>query len=340
MKPSLVLLIFTCCATFSIAQPRDVAPLFQVEDELEISFSISLNDLQNAKQDSVYFPTTLRYKNSAGGWDSIRVSMRARGNFRRKHCSLPPLRVKINKAERGHDIFAGTKSLKLVLPCHTTKNNDDLILREYICYQLCEPTTPYVFGTRLLKIKLLDTSGKNVKTLELNGFFIEDDDAVAKRHQGKVVDVDKLHPQFLNDTCSIRNDIFQYMIGNTDFSTTFFHNTKVIKTDNGRYIPIAYDFDMSGFVNAPYASFDKTLNISSVRERIYRGFCRNDKVAEFVRAEYINREPQILEVITRYQDFLEPKQYAWLKRYMADFFLTLKDDRSYKQKIAVACRTK
>jgi len=340
MRTIFLLLVLNCCPHIGESQMREVAPLFQSEETLEIKFSIALSDVEKAREDSVYFPTTLHFKDPAGQWDSIHVSMRARGNFRRKYCSLPPLRIKINKANRGQSIFAGTKSLKLVLPCHTTKNDDDLILREYICYQLCEPTTPYVFATRMVKITLVDGSGKNIKTYNLSGFFIEDDDAVAKRLQAKVVDVDKLHPQLLNDTCSIRNDIFQYMIGNTDFSTTFFHNTKVIKTDNGRYIPIPYDFDMSGFVNAPYATMDPNLNISSVRERIYRGFCRNDKVAQVVRLEYITLEPKILEVVNRYQDVLEPKQYAWLKRYLGDFFSTIKDDKSYRQKIAVACRTR
>jgi hypothetical protein len=340
MKTALLILVASCCGTVTYSQVRDIAPLFKNEEPLEIRFSISLADAQKAKEDSVYFPTTLHYKEPGGQWDSLHVSVRARGNFRRKYCSLPPLRIKISKADRGQSIFAGTKSLKLVLPCHTTKSDDDLILREYICYKLCEPTTPYVFGTRMVKITLLDRSGKNSKTYNLSGFFIEDDDAVAKRLHAKVVDVDKLHPQLLNDTCSVRNDIFQYMIGNTDFSTTFFHNTKVIKTDKGRYIPIPYDFDMSGFVNAPYATMDPNLNISSVRERIYRGFCRNEKVAQLVRIEYIKLEPKILEVVNRYQHALEPKQYAWLKRYLGDFFSTIKDDKSYRQKITVACRTR
>ena len=63
---------------------------------------------------------------------------------------------------------------------------------------------------------------------------------------------------------SLRLDFFQYMIANTDFSTQFLHNIKAIQTKNGRFIPIAYDFDMSGVVNAPYATFDEKLGIKSV----------------------------------------------------------------------------
>jgi hypothetical protein len=83
------------------------------------------------------------------------------------------------------------------------------------------------------------------------------------------------------------------MIANTDFSTTFFHNIKVFKTTDGKNVPVPYDFDMAGVVNAPYATVDPKWEIKSVRERAYKGYCRNDKVAEHVRREYLNREQEI-----------------------------------------------
>ncbi len=333
-----LIMVHSCLWTF--AQMPGAAPLFQDEKPLEIKFAISLDDLKRTTQDSVYFPTVMTFKNDDGSWDSVHIDIRARGNFRRKYCSIPPMRIKINKADRKGKLFEGTKSLKLVLPCHVTKNNNDLVLKEYVCYQLYEPTTPYVFGTRLVEITLNETSGRNSKTYQLKGFFIEDDDAVAKRFDSKVVDVDKLHPLSLQDTCSIRMDLFQYMIGNTDFSTTFFHNAKIIKTKRGKYIPIAYDFDMSGFVNAPYATWDPSLEISTVRERVYRGFCRDEQVAEYVRAEYINLEPAILGVIDRHQAYFDPRELAGMRRYVHDFFSTMKNDGSYRQRIAATCRTR
>ena len=54
--------------------------------------------------------------------------------------------------------------------------------------------------------------------------------------------------------------MFQYMIANTDWSTTFLHNAKLIQlNDTKKYIPLAYDFDMAGFVDAPYAVADPSL---------------------------------------------------------------------------------
>jgi len=333
-----VIFIFLCA--WSVAQVPGYAPLFQDETPVEIKFSIDIEDLQRETKDSVYFPSVLTYKTPSGSWDSVRITIRARGNFRRKNCSLPPMRFKINKDDRDSTIFAGTKSLKLVLPCHSSKTGNDLVLKEYVCYQLYEPTTPYVFGTRLVNITLVDLGNKNHKTYQLKGFFIEDDDAVAKRFHAKVVDAEKLHPLAMQDTCSLRFDMFQYMIANTDFSTTFFHNAKVIKTKQGRYIPVAYDFDMSGFVNAPYATFDPMLNIGSVRERIYRGFCRNEQVTHHVRSEYIALEPKIMDVLGHYESLFDSREFNGMKKYMNDFFTTIKNDGLYRQRIEYACRTR
>jgi len=320
------------------AQDTDKAILFQDEQPLSIRLSISLQDIKKNTSDSTYFPTMLYYKNIQSTWDSIPVGTRARGNFRRKHCFLPPMRIKIKKKDAKETLFAGTKSLKLVLPCQTTKGNDDLIMKEYICYKLYEPTTPYVFNTRLVDITLSDVGGKNIKTYQLKGFFIEDDDALAKRFHARVVEVEKLHPMLLQDTCSLRHDLFEYMIANTDFSTTFFHNMKIIQMKGGQYIPIAYDFDMSGFVNAPYATFNESIDIISVRERVYRGFCRDEKVAQYVRMEFINLEPKINEVINRYESYFDTKQFAGIKKYMNEFFVIIKNDGAYREEIIRPCR--
>ena len=95
---------------------------------------------------------------------------------------------------------------------------------------------------------------------------------------------------------------------------------------DGRYIPIPYDFDMAGFVNAPYATFDESLGIRSVHERVYKGFCRNEKVTEYVRQEYIRLEPDINVVVSRYEGQFEPKEFAALRKYMSEFFTTIKND--------------
>lgn len=249
------------------------------------------------------------------------------------------MRFKINKENR-KGLFSGVKSLKLVLPCQDTRISNDLLLKEYVCYQLYEHMSPYVLNTRLVKIVLTDVVGKRSGVIKLNGFLIEDDDDAARRLKAKVVNADKVNPFMLQDTCALRFDLFQFMIGNTDYSAAYFHNIKVLRTKAGSLLPVAYDFDMSGFVSAPYATADASLGIENVRERVYRGFCRDEAVAEFVRREYLSRESTVYGVIDKHQHLFSDKDHAMMRRYMEEFFVVLRNDALYRQRVSKACRTR
>jgi hypothetical protein len=320
------------------AQKSDIPPLFQDEKPLTIRLQYALNKIKNSTHDTIYFSSILAYKNEQDGWDSLAIRLRARGNYRRQHCFFPPLRLKIKKNDATETPFAGNKSLKLVVPCQNAFNSHDLIMKEYLCYQLYKAVTPYSFNTRLADIALGNVTGKKIKTYPVLGFFIEDDDLLARRLKGKVIDSINVRPYQLHDTSAIRHDFFEYLIANTDWSATFFHNIKIIETTPRKYIPVPYDFDMAGLVNAPYAVANETLNLSSVRERLYRGFCRNDGLTEFVRAEYIQLELRIFEVINRFEGSLDPKELAGIRKYTEEFFTIIKDDRKFMANIVQKCR--
>lgn len=329
--------VLICCVTSGL-RAQSNAVVFHEEDPLTIKLSVSLRSLKKETNDSTFIPALMMVK-ADGAWDSIPIEIRTRGHFRKENCTYPPLRIKMKKKDTEKTVFQGTKSLKLVVPCHEAQSNQDLINREYLCYKLYEPVSAYRFSTRRADITLIDPAKGN-KTTELNGFFIEDDDAASARHNARVVDEKKLNPMHLEDTSSLRLDLFQYMIANTDFSTTFFHNIKIFKTVSGKNIPVPYDFDMAGVVNAPYATVDPKWEIKSVRERVYKGYCRNDKIAEHVRQEYLGREQQIFQIIDHHQQLLGPKETESLKKYLGEFFTILKSDQQYDEKILKKCRSK
>lgn len=321
------------------SQHNELTTLFLDETPMDIKLRINVREVKDEKIDSIYFTYMMHYKHQ-DKWDSIKVEVRARGNFRRKECFYPPLRVKIKKEHAKGTVFEGNKSLKLVLPCKQPVKDNSLIMKEYICYQMYEPITKYTFNTRLLNIEFTDIGNKKSKPVQFRGFFIEDDDEVAKRHLGKVVEDIKLHPMQLQDTAAVRHDMFQYMVANTDWSTTFLHNAKLIKLNDSRtYIPLAYDFDMSGFVNAPYATVNDQLPISTVRERLYRGFCRPEPLLQAIRREYLSKETEIKSKIKSNEADIDPKEFSAMTKYMDEFFSTLKNDKSFKVEILDKCRT-
>jgi hypothetical protein len=108
--------------------------------------------------------------------------------------------------------------------------------------------------------------------------------------------------------------------------------------DTKKYIPLAYDFDMAGFVNAPYSSVNDQLGIASVRERLYRGFCRPEELFQAIRKEYIAKESAIKDKMKQSESDFDPKEFAAMMKYMDEFFNTLKNDKSFKAEIVSKCR--
>jgi hypothetical protein len=96
---------------------------------------------------------------------------------------------------------------------------------------------------------------------------------------------------------------------------------------------------MAGFVNAPYATVSDQLTISSVRQRLYRGFCRPEELVTNIRNEYISKESAIKESMNRYEKSFDPKEFAAMAKYLDEFFVTLKNDKTFKREILDKCRT-
>ena len=330
-------LIFFKTLTLS-AQDHSAVTLFQNEKPLPIALKFSYKDIRKNTNDSTYFPSVLYYENDQNITDSIKISLRGRGNFRRKHCFYTPLRIKIKKKDAAGSVFEGNKALKLVLPCHTAERFNELITLEYICYKLYACATPFVFNTRLLDIDITDENKDREKTSRIRGFFIEDDDLLAKRFDGKVIEQTSLHPLNFHDTSTLHHDFFQYMIGNTDWSVSQHHNAKMIETTPRKFIPVAYDFDMSGFVNPPYATINQELEIEHLQQRVFRGYCQKVELMQHVRAAYLGLEPRIWEVLNQHRADILPKTFENRSRFLEEFFQILKDDRKFTEQILNNCR--
>ena len=298
MKKILIFIVSLLPVIPALAQGK-ADSLFNTTVPLDIGFSISVKTVKKSNVDSVYFKEKMYYRNAAGITDSLKIGVKRRGNFRLKQCYFPPLWIKIDKKNAKNTLFEGNKKLKLVMPCDSRQGSNDLILREYLCYRLYEVMTAYCFKSRLVNIDFTDEKGNKNKDYQLKGILIEDVDITAKRNGCKTASDARISPMSLNDTFALRFDLFQLLIANTDWSKGYQHNSKLIYY-NSKYIPLPYDFDMSGVVDAPYSVVsqvgDNQLPISSVRERYYRGFCASDETTEFVRKEFLSNEGKLMIV--------------------------------------------
>ena len=330
-------IILFFCATIMFAQETENG-LFSSNDVLESKIAFSPKVLRKSNNDTLYFDTPLMFR-VGGEWKEMEIGIRARGNFRRATCYYPPVKVDLKKKQTKETIFQGHKKLKLVLPCLKQSDKNDNILKELMVYKLFELVTPYHFKTRRLTVEFTDQNKKKTTVETINGFFIEDDKKVAKRAEGKVFER-YIHPMAMDSDASIRNALFQYMIGNTDFSTAYQHNGKLLYAGK-KIIPLPYDFDMSGFINPSYAVVNETLGIDNIRDRKYRGFKRAEEDFQKVRKDFIAQKQAMYDLMKTYEaDFDNQKEYDEAYTYVESFFEIIEDDNAFKKNVIDAARTK
>jgi len=332
-----------CQTTLQERSLENPLNFFENQDPLMIQLKYSIKEVKRQTNDSTYLASRLWYKDRTATWDSVGIKLRARGHFRREKCYYAPLKLKIKKAEARGTLFEETTKFKLVLPCLLEKYSDDYVLKEYIAYKLYEIIAPYHFKTRLTRIELLEERGKRTSTHQLIGFVIEDIDAVAKRYDAREIER-LIHPLQQDAEASIQNAFFQYLIANTDFSTKLQHNQKIIFS-NKKIIPIPYDFDMSGLVNANYAAVTNVQNLSGsiteVTQRIYKGYERDMELLQQVRAQYLEKKIEMLATLELFKDEFEDRsQYSEAEKFIASYFEILENDKKFKKNIVDRLRTR
>ncbi|NNK10042.1 MAG: hypothetical protein HKP08_01755 [Flavobacteriaceae bacterium] len=316
--------------------------LFRQELPLQIKLQYSNKQVKKETNDSTYLTSMIWFKDESA-WDSLPVKIRARGNFRRKTCYFAPLKLKFPKSQIKGTFFEGSRKLKLVLPCLLDRNTSDYVLREYLAYKLFENIAPYHFKTRLVEISLAEARGKREVTHNVFGFLIEDIDYLAIRCKGQEIKR-LIHPLQHDPISSIQNAFFEFMIANTDYSTKQQHNQKLLFAEN-KIIPLPYDFDMCGLVNAPYAAVTNIQNlsgsISMVTDRIYKGYEREEAQLLLVRQAYLEKKSDmLLEIVKLKEWFQDPGQYREASDFLDSFFKILEDDKKFEKQILARLRTR
>lgn len=287
----LLLAVYVFSVACAYAESDDVdsntglAPLFADHSPLKVTIAGPLKTLMWERPDEEYLEGTFTYTKDDGTEQTFDLKMRTRGNFRRqkKLCNFAPIRLNFRKGQVADTVFAGQDKLKLVTHCQQNKATyEQFVLREYIAYRILQVLTNRSFGVRLFHIDYVDT--ETGKTKLKYGFVLEDDDHVAERVGMKSIRTGNVQHDDLERRQENLVNVFQYLIGNTDFSLVHgpanddcCHNSKLLSATGGPpYTPLPYDFDFSGLVDAPYANPNPRFRIKTVRSRRYRGLCSNN----------------------------------------------------------------
>lgn len=312
-------------------------PLFRDHEPLHLTIAADFAQLlRDRSQDSEERDGSITFGDSIGA--SVPVKIRTRGRFRLQSriCAFPPLRLNVPKQAVVGTVLEGQDKFKLVTHCRDRDGYEANALEEYLVYRMLNQLTDRSFQVRLVRLTYVDISGSEGPR-ERWGFLIESDDALAERLGGTLMDEEVEVPirDFRGRNTGLVS-LFQFMIGNTDWSMGQHHNFVLVRTPED-IVPVPYDFDWTGFVNAPYARPDSTLRIRSVRERVYREPCRFD--IDYPALFTLFRERRAaLEAEIRGVPGLDDRSKAEALEYVGEFYDVLDDPEQARRRIVEGCR--
>jgi hypothetical protein len=311
------------------------SPLFATDDVLEIRLSGDIRQLMDDRsKDAPYHPITLRYQDK-GKEIAISAKVRTRGHFRlsRENCIYPPLLLNFSKKKELPSPFTNQDKLKLVTPCMS----DKYVVQEYLVYKIYNLVTPKSLQARLAKVVYEDTV-KGKATQPLYGILLEDDDHMADRNGSFVSEKMSVRPETTNRNDFLKMAVFEYLVGNTDWSIQYLQNIKLIKEDSTS-IPstVAYDFDHAGIVRAPYAKPAPELMLSATQVRRYRGFCATDMKAFTEVFAYFNGLKESIYALYVGNPLLDEKYVKNTVKFLDDFYATINDPKKAEKEFMYPC---
>lgn len=339
---SLALTFALACATPPAFAQGEATPLFASNEILELTLDGPIREIvARGEKSTDPHPATL----SAAG-ESHAIQLSARGNSRRlkELCRFPPLRVRFEAKPDEASLFHRQGSIKLVTHCRDSDSAEQTMLREYAAYRLYNVLTPESFRVRLARVSYRDGESEYVRRL---AFFIEDGDDTARRLGLKELDVGDTPLAQVDREDAARYALFQYMIGNTDWAmvlgptkTDCCHNSRLFGASQearSALVPVPYDFDNSGLVDAGYAVPNPELGTYSVRTRVYRGFCSfNDLVpAAAARMRALRGQFEASLAATPEAD---ARTVAAMTKYLATFYEDIEDEETIGKKLLKKCR--
>jgi len=341
--------IITLLSLASVSSSHAKKPLFKDKEPIQAVLSAPLSQayVQRKKEVRQYLDANFTYKNANKDNKKLAVKIRTRGNFRRLNCAHPPLQLNFAKKQNDNTLFEKQNKLKLVGKCRDGKAYQDYLGLEYLAYQIWQEVSDYHFKTRLVELSYVDTDGKK-KPWSTTTFLIEDVDELAKRYKRKVLDVEKIKRQQLDLAQTALLELFQLIIGNTDYSTLTgpagkicCHNTRLIigKESVKKIIPVPYDFDVSGFVNPPYATTPAAYPIKRVRQRYFTGWCKEDRHYTNAIERFNESKTEIIRLVSS-SGLLSERSINQTLKYVDSFYALINDDARVKKEILGRCRGK
>lgn len=319
-----LILLFSTLAIVAEAQTNlnSIFDEISYKERVNVSLEFDVNALTSDIRNVDKHPAVFRFKDKNGKLQTWNVKLNLRGKYRRMYCSsMPPIKINFSKKDLAAANLAKFDDMKLVTYCVEDKAiAKELILKEYLAYKIYNEITPESFRVQLLKISYIDTrTGKKQKQTAI---LIEDTAQLKDRLQANKHPTKLSIPKEEFDQNQVKTAaIFQYMVGNADWDLNSSKNVKMLEK-KGKAMAIPYDFDFSGFVNAPYAVPKSNLGLSNVRDRMYLGFEKEATEIKESLQLYTSKRKTIKNLIEDFK-LLRPLARKDLVQYIESFYVNL-----------------
>jgi hypothetical protein len=342
--------IATSVAGAQVAAPAAAkggdAGLFDVGDELPVVLQFPVKQLLRDRHEREEVAGTLHYQDKDGRKGSLPVTVRTRGHTRLEICDFPPLGLEFDPSDTDGTPFAGQRRLKMVTQCRQDRHYDDYVRLERLIYVAYGLLTPVALRTRPLSVTFVD-SAERMSPLSGVAFLIEDIDDLARRVGRREAKMTELLPEDVDPAQTVLFELFQFMIGNTDWSVHVpstgddecCHNARVLrpaKGADGKLVVVPYDFDNAGLIDAEYAAVNPVVGMRRVRQRIYRGLCVRNEYVPGAIARFQGVRPD-MESLFEADDLGRAISHR-AARYVRSFYRILDDPEEVRARIYDYCR--
>ncbi len=321
-------------------EAAEARPLFQTPTPLEFTLTSAFSEINkdHNPESTKRYPGVLTVNGQDGAPRNIKVKLSARGHFRRmaRNCNVVPLRVEFDKTDTAGTVFDGQTTLKLGTGCEYSKEFEQYTLREYLAYPIFGVVTPLSFRARLGRATYVDEKSQK-KSGPRYAIFIEHENDVARRVGGRIVELQRVVFKDVDQSALVRAMLFEYMIGNTDMSIYALHNFRLVQTPTRTILTVPYDFDLSGFVHAPYAIPDRRLGLRTVQDRLYRGPCVTAEEFDAAAADFRAKQADILSLVESMRD-MDPIGRGEAKAYLESFFRAIEKPESVRKNFVNGCK--
>jgi hypothetical protein len=340
---------------FTILAAGDVsadAPLFSSHDVLDLTIPLDFKNLCRPREDPDcdYTATVLEYIDEHGQALSIPIEIKIRGGWRSltQNCSAPLLFVRFDQDKTKDTPFEGQTMLPLTTHCGQgvsleaaqtrvrPSQWEQYLLKEYLAHLLYNEITELSIKARLVRMTYPNPNKRGQK-IKNYAFFTEHFESVAARNDDEVLARHSFDPDKLDMDAANLVALFQFMIGNTDWSIVRERNIVLLQDTDGKQLPLPFDFDMSGLVNANYAGPAPKLPIDAVTERYYLGFCSQDASWEALLERYSASQAAILSRIDEIPG-LNKQSIGSSRRFLEKFFEILQSEKLRNREFADHCQ--